>query len=325
MRKLTMVFGIATVAAVLAAGWCWQQWQAERARAAELQRQIASLQTRPAPPASAPVLSEAPAAAAASATPDNAPPPGTTVAYLSDGEAKELATNRAIRAQMRKQAQREREMLRDPEYRQSQRAELRRRYAPLRADAIRVGMTPQQADRILDLELDGITRYTELGGIAGQPPGEAAQTEMRRAADAAQAELREMLGEELYAKWTRFRASVQEHGEVSQWAVQLSEPLNDKQADSLADSLYVERQRSHSEYEDYVKAAGITDRYTVSPADRQRWLDLEKEANRRTHDAMATSLSTAQLSSLDAMLAERLVPIEAALRLQLQGKAGNSN
>ena len=70
-----------------------------------------------------------------------------------------------------------------------------------------------------------------------------------------------------------------------------------------------------------MKAAGITDRYVVSPQDRQRWLDLEKEANGRIHAAMATSLSGPQLSTLDDSLAARLAPVEAALRLQLEGRA----
>ncbi len=252
--------------------------------------------------------------------PDNSAPPGTTVAYLTKEEAKELANRRAIAAIMRKNAERERVMLRDPAYRQNQREEMRQRYAPMRADAIRVGMTPQQADRIVDLELDRIAKYNEMGGTAGETPTAAMQAEMKRDGEAADAEARELLGENLYTKWNQFRASVQERGEVSQWRTQLSEPLTDKQADAVAQSLYVERQRRSSEYEDYVKNAGITDRYVVAPEDRQRWLDLEKEANQRTHDAMAGSLSTSQLTSLDAMLAARLVPIETALKMQLEGK-----
>ncbi len=73
-----------------------------------------------------------------------------------------------------------------------------------------------------------------------------------------------------------------------------------------------------------MKSAGIVNRNIVSPQDRQRWLDLEKQANQRTHDTMAPLLSAAQLASLDEMLAARLVPIEAALRMQLEGKLANT-
>ena len=65
---------------------------------------------------------------------------------------------------------------------------------------------------------------------------------------------------------------------------------------------------------------GITDRNIVAPQDRQRWIDLEKDSNQRIHDTMAGALSSDQLSSLDEMLATRLAPVEAALRLQLEGK-----
>ena len=74
------------------------------------------------------------------------------------------------------------------------------------------------------------------------------------------------------------------------------------------------------EYEDYARSTGITDRNVVSPQARQRWLDLEKEANQRVHDAVAGTLSQAQLARLDEMLAARLVPIETALRMQMEGK-----
>jgi hypothetical protein len=320
MKKLDVLFGLIAVAGLATAAWTWQQLQVEREHSADLRRQVsavpARLDLRPAPAPETPAAAVQPAATQS----EPAHPPGTTVAYLSAEEARELATRREIAAHMRKLAQREREMLRDPAYRQSQHDEMKRRYAPLRADAIRAGMTPQQADRVVDLEIERGMRFTEVGGISTEAPSQAMQAELKRAADAQETELHQLLGDDLFAKWTRYLASGQERGEVSQWRAQLSEPLDDKQAGALAESLYLERQRRSREYEDYVQSAGITDRNVVAPQDRQRWLDLEKEANQRTHDAIAATLSPAQLSSLDAMLAERLVPIETALRLQLQGK-----
>jgi len=325
MRTLNAVSGIVTVSAVLGAGWTWHQWRVEREHSADLQRQLTTLRARPAEkaiaapasPAQPPAVVPSPVATSPG---DKAGPTGTTIAYLTKDEARELATRREIAAAMRKSAERERAMLRDPSYRQNQRDEMRQRYAPMRADAIRVGMTPQQADRIVDLEIERNMHFTEIGGVATEMPTESMQSELKRTAEAAQAEQRELLGDDLYSKWSRFQASSQERAEVGLWRAQLTEPINDKQAYAISDSLYVERQRRSNEYEDYVKAAGITDRYTVAPQDRQRWLDLEKEANQRTHDAMAGSLSASQLASLDQMLAARLVPIETALRMQLEGK-----
>ncbi len=322
MKKLNWMLGMISAAGFLGTLITWQNLSAEREHSADLRRQLAALRTPPAERAQAmPADRLEPVAAPVQAPPpDKTAPPGTTIAYLTKEEAQELANRRATASILRKSAERERLMMRDPAYRQNQREEMRQRYAPMRADAIRVGMTPQQADRIVDLDLDRIALYNELSGGTGQQLTEAQQAEFNSAGVAADSEARRLLGEELYAKWQQFRASVQERGEVSQWRTQLSEPLTDKQADAVAQSLYLERQRRSSEYEDYVKSAGITDRYVVKPEDRQRWLDLEKDANQRTHDAMAGTLSTAQLASLDQMLAARLVPIETALKMQLEGK-----
>jgi hypothetical protein len=324
MRKLNVVLGIVAISGALSALEVWRQLQAEREHAADLQRQVSELQERLArSTVASPSTSAAAPTASAAATVQSDVTDTRPVPELSEEEAKELAQRRELRDHMRAAAERERAMMRDPAYRQSQQDEMRRRYAPRRAEAIRVGMTPEQADRVVDLEIGRFTRFQELGGIPGQPPNEAMQADLKRAAEAEQAELRKLLGEDLFAKWNRYLASGQERAEVGLWRSQLSttgEPLGDRQADALAESLYTERERRSREYEEYVKRAGIVDRNIVSPQDRQHWLDLEKQANQRTHDTMAGLLSSAQLRSLDEMLAARLAPVEAALRLQLEGK-----
>ena len=327
MRKPDLMLAVVAAIGLSSALWCWRQLQEERERVTSLQRQVTELQTQlDRAAAEVPATSTAtPAAPVTAATQTDVAKPKPVV-ELSEEEARELAQRREMQAHMRAAAERERVLLRDPAYRQAQHDEMRRRYAPRRAEAIRVGMTPEQADRVVDLEIERFTRYRELGGISGQPPNEEMQAELKRAADAEQAELRKLLGEDLYATWKRYQASGQERAEVRNWQSQLSttEPLSARDLDALVDSLYVERERRSREYEEYVKSAGIVDRNIVSPQDRQRWLDLEREANQRTHDAMASRLSAAQLASLDQMLAARLVPIETALRMQLEGKLANT-
>jgi hypothetical protein len=213
-------------------------------------------------------------------------------------------------------------------YRKVQIEQWRRRLAQPRADAVRVlGMTPEQADRVIELWAERNLYFVELGAATGQPPTEAVQAELKRAGEAEQAELRSLLGEEKHQRWHAYLASGQERAEVNEFRAQLadSEPLGAEQADALVELLYSERQRRTQEYEEYAKSMGIVDRNNVSPQDRQRWLDLEKDANKRVHDAMSGKLSRVQLSSLDEMLAARLAPVEAALRLQLEGKLAKSN
>ena len=159
-------------------------------------------------------------------------------------------------------------------------------------------MTPEQADRVVDLWVERNLRFTEMGGSSLERPSEAMQTEMKRAGEAEQMELRALLGEEKYGAVESLSASSQERGEVSQLRLELglrAVSLGDRQADALVEAIYSERQRRTREYEEYVRSVGITDRNVVSPQDRQRWLDLEKEANQRIHDGVAGTLSRASL------------------------------
>jgi hypothetical protein len=234
-----------------------------------------------------------------------------------------------VREHLREMAQRQREMLRDPAYRQLQIEAGRRQFARTRADAIRVvGMTPEQADRVIDLWVERNLRYQEHSvGIPGERLSDAAQAELDRASDAEQAKLSGLLGEEKYGKWIHYLASSEERDEVARFRDQLAsskDPLREAQADALVDTIYTERQRRSREYEDYVSAVGITDRNSVSAQDRQRWLDLEKEANQRIHAAAEGSLSRSQLASLDEQLEVRLAPVEYALRQQLEGNVARS-
>ena len=322
MRKFNLTLGILAAVSSLSALWYWHLLQSERARTAELGQQLAALRSpaEHAPGPAAAASRQEPGETTSARAPAAAHTPPQEV--LS---AEELEVRRAIRSSQ----QREREMLRDPEYRKAQIEAGRWQFAPTRADAIRVvGMTPEQADRVVDLWLERNLRFTELGGSSLEQPSEAIKAELKRLSDAEQAELRTLLGDEKYEHWGRYLASVQERREVSQFRLELStsaEPLRESQADVLAETIYLERQRRTNEYEEYVRSAGITDRNVVSPQDRQRWLDLEKEANQRVHNSVAGTLSRAQLARLDEILAARLVPVEAALRMQLEGKLAKSN
>jgi hypothetical protein len=313
---------LVTAVLALASAWLWHSRESERQSSQELLQRFNDLEQRLRTDQAG--VTPAPAAAldipALKASTD--PSPVSPVTGLSPRETE-------VREHLRSMAQRQREMLRDPAYRQLQVDAGRRQFARTRSDAIRVvGMTPQQADRVIDLWVKRNLRYQELSpGIPGETPNEAGQVELKRAGDAEQAELRVLLGQETYEKWGRYLASGEERAEVGQLREQLADndPLREAQADALVDTIYLERGRRSREYDDYVKSMGIADRNIVTAPDRQRWLDLEKEANQRIHAAAAGSLSRSQLASLDDMLAARLAPVEYALRQQLEGKVAKSN
>jgi hypothetical protein len=304
------------VVLALTSTWLWHSRESERQRSQELLEQVTALeQPKNFGPGNVPPPAPATETTAAkSSTPANTT---STASVLSPREEE-------LREHLRSMAQRHREELRDPTYRQLQLEVGRRQFARTRFDAVRVvGMTPEQADRVIDLWVERNLHYQELNpGLPGERPSDAAQAEIDRAGEAEQAELRALLGQEKYEKWGRYLASGEERAEVGQFRDELAstnEPLREAQADALVETIYTERQRRSREYEDYVKAMGITDRYAVSAQDRQHWLDLEKAANQRIHSAAAASLSRAQLASLDEMLEARLKPVEVELRRQLEG------
>ena len=323
MRKSNVFLGIGCLMGAAIALWSLQQLRAEHERVAVLEQRVAKLNARPAPIAAATPAVVPESAPALPALPTKASTAPVAVPKHNSSGGKQ-PTDPVIAWQ-----QHEREMMRDPAYRDAMEAEARRHFAQVRADAIRVvGMTPAEADGVIDLWIARNTRFTDLGGIPGRPPTEAMQAELKRAAESEQGQLRDLLGADVYERWNRYLASSSERAEANQFRTELAstaEPLGESQADALGQAIYVERQRRTREYEEYVTNAGITDRYVVSPQDRQRWLDLEKEANGRIHDSVAATLSAGQLARLDEDLEARLAPVETALRMQLDARSTNSN
>jgi hypothetical protein len=296
--------------------WTFRQLQVERTERAALEQRLADLQSQL---ETARATALAPPALTTAVTPAVAPTPSPAPIAVAAAQPRQDA-NELIR----ESENRQRRMLQDPAYREAVLAELRRRHAGTRRDAIRlVGMTPEQADRVIDLWVARNLRFMERGASYGQEPDENAKAEMRRAADAEQQELRTLLGDEKYEEWRRYLASGQERAEVESLRAGFEgtpHAIDDSQAAELALTIHSERERLSREYDEYANASGITDRNVVRPHDRQRWIELAKEANQRIHAAAATRLSTAQLAELDKMLAARLAPAEAALRMQLEGR-----
>ena len=318
MRKSTLLLGALSLLCALSALWSWQELHRERVRTADLEQELAASLARSTQVHQSTVtVAEKPPANSSPAAVRSAPPHNPA------------PRKQDVRQLIREAAQREKEMLRDPAYRSSVMEQHRRRFARTRADAIRVaGMTPAQADRVIDLSVERNLRFSDLGGVPGEPPDESMQAELKRAGDAEQADLRSLLGEEKYEQWRRYLSSGQERAEMDQFRLQLPasvQPLSDSQVDVLVDTIYSERQRSSREYENYVQAAGITNRFVVSADDRQHYLDFEHAANQRVHDAVSATLSREQLAALDEVLKARLAPSEAALRMQLEGKLVNSD
>jgi hypothetical protein len=294
--------------------WTWRKFSQERATTAELRAALAEWQkSTSAAPArdraevARVEVSAAPARPAEAAPFVATPPPGSE-------------SQKAMRAWQ----ERERRMMRDPEYRNARLDAARQELSQTRADAIRVvGMTAEQADRVIDLWVDRNLWFAEHADMAnsGRLNGEA-QAEMQRRSEAEQAEIRSLLGEEKYAAWTHYLQTGSERGEVNHFNSQLaaaSAQMSPAIADRLVEVMYVEHQRSQEEQREFRRAARAAGTYEAQSREvRERWLESLRAANRRVHAAMSDSLTPAQLERLDAMLAMRLVPLEAALRVDAE-------
>ena len=323
MRKSSVLLGFIALACAMSAAWSTWQLHAERARVAALEQQLDATRAVISP---APVSAE-PVVAVATQPPATVAPASSPQDNDAAGMAR-AAREKEVREQMLAAQQREREMMRDPAYRKSRMDDWRRRYAQTRADAIRImGLTPEEADRLIDLSIERNFAGVLLTGLPGEPLNEQAQEEMKRLNEQHEVRTRELLGDEKYQRWQWYQKTTGERNEVSLFRAQLSTtstPLQEFQADALVDALYVERRRRDREYDEYATAAGITNRYVVAPQDRQRWIELEKDSNQRIHDQMSGSLTRDQLASLDTMLTANVAPAEAALRLQLQGQVAKT-
>lgn len=320
MRRAFILSCVALVSLAAVNFWMWRKFTQERESAAELRVILADVQ-RAVPAAPSDVRdvdriefvtdSPAPAAAVAQHGPDAASP--APAAVPASGETL-----------MRKWQETQRQMLADPEYRDSMRRAARDELATVRADALRVvGMTPAQADRVIDLWVERNLWFQEHGDITGRGDvSDDVTAEQKRRADAEQAEIRALLGEQTYAAWSEYLRTSSERGEANYLSRQLStvsEALEPRQIDALVTALSSERDGAEAKYREYRRANGASDPYAnQTREDRQRYVEIVRTANRNVHDRMAGSLSAIQLEKLDSMLASRLLPIEAQLRLDAE-------
>jgi hypothetical protein len=141
---------------------------------------------------------------------------------------------------------------------------------------------------------------------------------LERRAKAEENAIREVLGEDRFAAWTRYVQASSERAQINHFSSQLAaagEPMNIAVVDQLVDSMFEENQASDRELRDYRQSLGESESSVMSRDSRRQWLSSQRAAHGRVHDAMAASLTPLQLAQLDAMLAARLLPVEAQLRL----------
>ena len=325
MRKSSVLLGIVCVASSLSAGWFWQQMRNERQRADRLELRLAALETSepaaitasaPAPTTGlAPAVNLSAKAAAAAATP--APAVSTTTPPGATGKPEDWHAY-------------QQRMMRDPRYREVQRDQSRLALAPRRANLIRLlGMTPKQADAVIDLQIEHEWQQSEL--MDNLPTEEQRQQQRQRAeiqeADY-QAMLRELLGEDRQVRLQHYMETRQTRMQVDMFRTQLNgvDSLRDDQVEPLIEALHVEREKMQDALEQYEEThprEGESNDASQRYGERQ--IELIKDMHAGMHASAAAILSSSQLEQLDSMLNRELQRHETHMRMsKLQSKLDNA-
>ena len=309
MRKSELALTAGLIASAAVSVWLWGELRDERARNAELEARATSLPARIPAPA---VESTPQVAPALAATPTPGPSPAVDSTSTQVARAIQ-STQEDPRAQLRR-------MLQDPKYRENWRAQQRLSHALRRDNFIRLlGLTPEQADAIVELELDRRLRAYER---TPPDPPTPEYVQQRAALDEqekieAQARLRELLGEEKRAKLQEYMESRATRMQVDRFRPQFTgaDALRDDQVEPLIAALHVERkqmQQSLDEYEEESARTGTNDWQKRG----ERRIEELKAAHARMHSAAAPILSGSQLEKLDALLKRELEMTEAQQRLR---------
>jgi len=213
-------------------------------------------------------------------------------------------------------------LMRDPKYREAFRARQRLAYAPRRENLIRLlGLTPAQADAVIDVQLDAEAQHNELAGMNGDSEEARVEQQVRLEAldQHLQDQLRSMLGEDKRARLQSYMESRQTRMQVDQFRTELTESnaLRDDQVEPLISALHVERAKMLSDMSEFQKALMPTATSDANWMQRQSASEVEiiKSMNERMRLAASSILTSAQLKVLDAMLARDLERISAQERL----------
>jgi hypothetical protein len=295
MRKSEIVLTLALLGTAATAFWLWDELRAERERNAELSVRANVLPV----PITAPVPATPPAAQETKLTPVATKPEIAESAAQSPGVGP--GANVDWYAYQRR-------LMQNPKYREAWRAQLRFNYSLRRENVIRLlGFTAEQADAVVDLEID-----TQLRAYDRPPVNPQTIEEMQRqqALDEQdkredQAKLLELLGSEKQARFQDYMETRVSRMQVEEFRRQLSggDALRDDQVEPLIAALHVENARMQEEMRGYRERASLPG----APSDawdnyNERQIEMQKTTYDRMHSAAAPVLSSGQLERLDAML-----------------------
>jgi hypothetical protein len=298
MRKSTVLLSVALVASVASAAWLWQSLSAERVRSAELETQLArqSIELERHDEGAANALKEA------VTVPASRSEPAAGQALAETSPAKVAAGD-----EQEDWLAYQRQLMRDPKYREARREQERLKYMPRRANLIRLlGFTPEQADVTIETDIDMDLTVQEKG--LNQVTKQSAK-ERREQLDVMERErqdkLRSLLGEEKRVRLQTYMESRESRMQVEDLRSDLTAAtaLRDDQIEPLITALHAERAQMQSELRAF---RDTLDWETDNRDTWQRYVERQTQLLMSMNDRMMSSASSllteAQLDALDTQL-----------------------
>lgn len=341
MKKLLLVLLVSTVALGATTMHLVRQLREERASAQELRARVAELEraqprahpfTAPAPLAPIEPPPAPPEPVAKSPRASASQPRESRQALNVFGSAAPVqgpGREEAIRM-MRENVERERALLRDPEYREAMRAQhkamLPNMYPDLEQE---LELSAEQADGLMNLLAEHQLQQMEKRdtNMFEGPPSQAKMQELQRKAqadhEARESEIRQLLGEQKWRAWQDYQSTMGVRHQVRELRNTLASkgaPLGDHQVKPLQRALAEAQRQQVQEWSRRAPApalvAGGTSASPVAPVEAfEAHLQQQREHNERTRNALASILTYEQLEAFEEQQNAQLRLQEAHLRI----------
>lgn len=341
MSKPLLILTLAALGCGTAAAYFHSQLRTERLRNDELQTRIAHLEASRTPNPFAPLprqLSPEPAAPVS----ESAPKPAAALAsaaLVAQRSPAPVALSPEKSMQMRQRfVNRQRELMKDPEYRQAMRTQQRFSLQHLHPDlAGDLNLSQEQADRLLDLladqQLHGMQSNVPFTADSPLSQAEIAQMQkdMQQRQQNDRAEIAALLGDGGLQQWEDYQNSMGARMRVRQLSSELDGagvPLREDQRQPLRDAL-AQFERQALQEAQRTATAPRFDRMT--PLDQVAWQEEQIEHTARSHerarDAVAHILTGEQLAKYQEIQERELTMRRAHLRIQRAelGRQGDSS
>jgi hypothetical protein len=340
MSKLAVVLAIVAIGEGAVTLHLVRQVQVERENAQTLQARVTELEQKTRQPGATFVAVPAQPATANpfAAVRKNEPPPAKAVAGNSAAAGNALVggftaagpmplsapDQERVREQMQASMERQRTLMRDPEYREAMRAQQKMNLVRSNPNLARdLDMTPEQLDRLYDVLAEQSLRAMENNGplwpVEGERPDAAKMQEYQRKAmeqqRANEAELRRALGDGKYREWQEYQSMAGVRWEADRVRTSLASagvPLDESLAKPLLKTLHQQQmkmmqQAAATAASSNANASGrLVMSSSFAPASSPDMLKMQEQSlemitqhQKRQREALASVLTPEQLKVVE--------------------------